>query len=93
MSSFNSSIWLESCSINHITVSKLGDNWGSACQGLSFQEGLLSIIIDVYLRQLHLHMCKNVQETNNGVPQATVSETLLIPCARALNTHTHTDRY
>lgn len=79
MSSFNSSIWLESCSINNITVTKLGVT--------GVLEGLLSIMVDVYLRQLHLHMCKNVQETNNCIPQATVSQTLLIPCARALKPH------
>lgn len=44
----------------------------------------------VYLRELHLHVGKDMEETHNSVPQATVSEALLVSTAWALDEHTDT---
>lgn len=38
-----------------------------------------------YLRELHLHMCKNMEETHYSIPKTTVSETLLVPNTGALD--------
>ena len=36
------------------------------------------------LRELHLHVSKNMEEANHCIPQTTVSQALLVPCARTL---------
>lgn len=38
----------------------------------------------VYLRKLHLHVGKYMQEAHDGIPQSAVSKTLLVPNTRAL---------
>lgn len=43
-----------------------------------------------HLRQLHLHVGKNMQESHHSIPQPAVSETLLVPNARALKVTTQT---
>lgn len=43
-----------------------------------------NLMLDVYLRQLHLHVSEDVEETNHGVPQAAVGQALLVPSARTL---------
>lgn len=42
------------------------------------------------LRQLHLHVGKNMQESHHSIPQPAVSETLLVPYARTLKITTQT---
>lgn len=42
------------------------------------------------LRQLHLHVGKNMQESHHSIPQSAVSETLLVPNARTLKMTTQT---
>lgn len=44
-------------------------------------------IIVLYLRELHLHVGKDMEESNNGVPQTTVSQTLLVSSTRSLDEH------
>ena len=40
-----------------------------------------------YLRQLHHHVGKDVEEAYHGVPQSAVGQRLLVPRARTLPDH------
>lgn len=40
------------------------------------------------LRELHLQVGKDVEESHNCIPKTTVSETLLVPSTRTLDEHT-----
>lgn len=42
-------------------------------------------IIVLYLRELHLHVGKDMEESHNRVPQTTVSQTLLVSSTRSLD--------
>lgn len=48
------------------------------------QDVIRPMLRTLYLRQLHLHVSKNVQEAHDCIPQSAVSQTLLVPNARAL---------
>lgn len=52
-----------------------------------------SMIVTLHLRQLHLHVGKNVEKSSDGVPQSAVSETLLIPSTRTLEGDFNYSRY
>lgn len=41
----------------------------------------------LYLRELHLHVGKDMEESHNRVPQTTVSQTLLVSSTRSLDEH------
>ena len=41
----------------------------------------------LYLRELHLHVGKDMEESHYSVPQTTVSKTLLVPSTGALDEH------
>lgn len=41
-------------------------------------------MVCVYLCQLHHHMCKDMKEPNNSIPEPAVGQRLLVSCARAL---------
>lgn len=42
-----------------------------------------------YLRELHLHVSKDMKESHNSIPQATVSQTFLIPSTGSLEQFSH----
>lgn len=41
-------------------------------------------INEFYLRELHLHVSEDMKEPHHSVPQATVSQTFLVPSAGSL---------
>lgn len=41
-------------------------------------------MVKFYLRELHLHVSKDMKESHNSIPQATVSQTFLIPSTGSL---------
>lgn len=41
-------------------------------------------IVKFYLREFHLHVSKDMKESHNSIPQATVSQTFLIPSTGSL---------
>ncbi len=45
----------------------------------------------LYLRELHLHVGEDVEESHNSVPQTTVSQTLLVPSTRTLSEQTDSE--
>lgn len=43
----------------------------------------------LHLRELHLHMCKDMEESHNSIPKPTMSKTLLVSNTGALNKDTY----